>query len=149
MRSALQPRRGTSPSLSGTAGQPPSPKKRKAAGSLREDSSTQKHSGNDQEDTLASPGGPVGELLQEFGQIQLNKDFYDAIAQTESFAGEAPHAATRADVDRAAFEAAVVAATAMLRTQVNLMMEEGQEATPAFLQAYALNAISVFATQGK
>lgn len=147
VRSAPHASLAASPSDSG-ADQPPSPKKRKAAGSLRQDSSTQR-SGNDQEDTLASQSGPVGELLQEFGQIQLNKDFYDAIARTESCAGKAPLSSTRADVDRAAFEAAVGAATAVLRTQVKAMAEEGEEASPAFLQAYALNAISIFATQGK
>ena len=138
----------TSPSISG-ADHPPSPKKRKAAGSLQEDSlSTQQRSGNDQQDTAAAPSGPVGEIIQVFGQIELNKDFYEAIARTESCAGEAPKSNTRAEVDRAAFQAAVQAATTVLRNQVKDLADKGQEASPEFLQAYALNAINIFANQG-
>ncbi|KAL4529023.1 hypothetical protein Ndes2437A_g03546 [Nannochloris sp. 'desiccata'] len=138
-----------SPSISG-AGHPPSPKKRKAAGSLQEDSSTQQRSGNDQQDiNTAPPKDSEEELLQVFEQIQLNKDFYDAIARTESCAGEARQTSNnRANADRAAFQAAVNAAKAVLRDQVkNLAEQQGQEASPAFLQAYALHAIAIFATQ--
>ena len=52
-------------------------------------------------------------------------------------------------MDRAAFEAAVDAATAVLRTQVQELTAEGREVSPAFLQAYALNAIALFATHGE
>ena len=163
----------TSPSISG-ADQPPSPKKRKAAVSLsllredsviaattQDDNDNDKNDNNDNADTnkaeqeeesnQAVPSGPVSELLHVFGRIQLNKDFYDAIDRTESCAGRMPRgndtAPTRADVDRAAFEAAVGAASAMLRTQVHALAQEGRTASPAFLQAYALNAISHFATR--
>ncbi len=137
-----------SPSISG-ADHPPSPKKRKAAGSLQEDSSTQQRSGNDQQDiSKPIPNGPEEELLQVFEQIQLNKDFYDAIARTESCAGEAlPQKNTRTNAEIAAFQAAVKAAKAVLRDQVKDLAERGQEASPAFLQAYALNVMSVFAWQ--
>lgn len=118
---------------------------------MQEDSSTQQRSGNDQQGTTTAPlKGSEEELLQVFEQIQLNKDFYDAIARTESCAGEAPQTNNnRANADRAAFQAAVNAAKSLLRAQVKDLAEQqgGQEASPAFLQAYALNAVSVFATQ--
>jgi hypothetical protein len=136
-----------SPSISG-AGHPPSPKKRKAAGSLQEESSMQARSGNDQQDTSkAVAPGTEEELLQVFEQIELNKDFYDAIARTESCAGEAPQKNTRADAEIAAFQAAVDAAKTVLREQVKELEEKGQEASPAFFQAYASNVMALFASE--
>lgn len=163
--------------------QPHSPKKRKAAGSLHHEESSMVsgsdagNGGSDGEGELGvgregsdgpgqAPlaGGTMGDLLHQFGQIELNRDLLEAIKRTESQTG-APRQWYDREVDRAAFDAAVSAAQAVLLQQLGELETEltggkgggseeerrniAADSVSELLQVYALPTIAVFAAEGE
>ena len=147
------------PSTSQDAAAPHSPKKRKAAGSLREESSFAT-GGDDRAaaggDAVESqPRGPLGQLLAQFGRIELNRDLLEAIKRTESQTGLATRD-TRREAAREAFAAAVAAAGELLQDHLALLEAEEADrgeggegpSASALLQAYAMHTVTVFAAEG-
>ena len=149
--------------------EPTSPKKRKAASSVKEDSllvpsdshpdtgddqrclselgngSAQHSEGNEQPEV-------VGDLSQYFKQIQLNKDFYEAIARTESRCGEKlqDSKVSRSHRDREGILRAVEAAKELVLNQVKgLIAADLDDASriQIALQSYACYALQTFTKQ--
>lgn len=150
---------------------PPSPKKRKAASSVKEDSlllptsdghletgddqiclqsgqeSDAKHSGRNSDDEQPEV---VGDLSHYFKQIQLNKDFYEAIARTESRCDEElrdPNGASRSHRDRDSILRAVDAAKELVIDQIQGLLANIDLDSSRFeiaLQSYACYALQTF-----
>jgi hypothetical protein len=109
---------------------PPSPKKRKASASLRAESSMQRSASDDlaHRSTAANvtsatePSSPTSrpfaDMLQQFGQIELNRDILESIKRTESATGLSKRDTSAKDAARAAFDAAVTAAKELVSAQI-------------------------------
>eukprot|EP00887_Chlorella_sp_A99_P000055 scaffold16.g55.t1 len=130
---------------------PPSPqKKRKATSGLDKEfilKDDKVKRATDAQGDIAAARGPLGQLLFEFSQIELNRDLLEAIKRTESKTGRLGRAASSSALDRPAFEAVVAEACELLQAHLATVEAHTESGTRrgAILRSYA--AIAAFADE--
>ena len=137
---------------------------------LNKNASEAERGGKGYDVSPSSMGRNFAEMLEQFGQIELNKDILDSIKRTESAVNFADQGCESKDLARAAFDAAVQVAREQVVMDLDMLIEKKKRAPDndtlksveestgnivsmhlgrrALLKAYAMTVLSLIADEG-